>query len=347
MSPIKSFTFLLILISSQALSQNLPEFYSVNNLENVVFLTQDGKYIYTQKNSGSLSITTNFSSQELIKKDEGARFQIYSGEKDQILIEVDQNFYNKFDSKKMYEIYSSKLGDTSVVKRAEGVLPDLHLFDSYLSYFNPIEGSITFKNLINGKDKRIFLNKERTPYFSPLKLMINQDFVVYTDIDNDGYVSLYSTSLLDGKKSLVLKSSLKTLGIEACIFENNLYIGEFPYLERTLQSSITKISLDNNPNFASREVIYHSESSDIGNMICKNNGIYFIKAYQHNKNLNSTQTDIAFYNYKSSQIERISNLGNVLNISTTDGRILTNVLGKIYLVYEDKKLNNKSLRGKN
>src|SRR5690606_4916201 len=105
-------------------------------LENIRFITLDGKYTYYQRDSGSLNLSTNFSASEVLASEAGTEYTLFaSSARKKIAIEVNKNFHNNFSYIKNNDLYTISFGDDKPQKVAEGIFPKLHIDDNFISFF--------------------------------------------------------------------------------------------------------------------------------------------------------------------------------------------------------------------
>ena len=82
------------------------------------------------------------------------------------------------------------------------------------------------------------------------------------------------------------------------------------------------INAQGSTNYALDKTIYRSTDNDIGNMLCQQDKIYFIKTLSENKRMNLKTTDVAEVILKTGAISMKSDLQKVTQIISVDGRVL-------------------------
>lgn len=339
-------SLLTFFLSKTLVAATFPEFMTKQALENIKFISIDGKYTYYQRSTGSLNISTNFSANEVITNPEGTEYKLYtSSARKKILIESDKTYLQHLSAFKNNDIYITGFGDDKAQKVAEGIFPSLHIDDNFISFYKPKERAVVFKNLLLNKEYRIVINKTKNPYFIPMMNMVNRDYALYTDINPDGYSALFSISLLDNALSPIYKSTQIGTRLEMCISGNDLYLGEFPFYDVKTGSTIYKIPLFNNKNYEKKEVVYSTNAADLGNLICEENEIYFIKTIKQDDELFSKTTEVAKLDLKTRKLETLTSLRRVLSIINMDGRILVPSMGKYYVLKGDSDLKTQELQG--
>ena len=134
------------------------------------------------------------------------------------------------------------------------------------------------------------------------------------------------------KSNILYKSSQSGTRLELCQDKGYVAIGEFPYDDIARSSKILQIKLTGSTNLAGYSTIYSSTDSDLGNMICLENSIYFIKTLVHLKKINSKQTEAVKLDLKTSLVNTVTDLGTVTQLLAMDGRILVPFRGDYYVL---------------
>jgi len=317
---------LFILASSYSISTfaKLPELKTKQTLKNIRFISNDGKYTYYQQNNGELQISTNYSNESVLKKKKLTNFYMYSSShRKKLIIESNQNYHTNLNFNSLNELFILNLGETKPIKIGEGTAPKLNNKDTWISYFNNRDKEIIAKNIaLSAQSVKIKLRNELNPFFIPDHFMATPDTLFYTDINDQGYMALLMYSIADKKYTPIFKTKFKGMRIEACLIDDDIYLGEFSYDFMNKGSTIYKIPIYNNAGFKKINNIYSSQLDDLGNMTCTNEEIYFIKTLDYNKELNIKKTEVALLSLKSSEIKIITDLGYVANIVNMDQIIL-------------------------
>lgn len=342
----------ILLVSIFTLSNieaKLPELQTKQALNNIRYLTHDGKFTYYQQHSGELQLSTNYSNSYVMKFERGTSFNILGTlNRKNLVIEVRKNFHKNLNFFKPNEIHIVKFGETKPIKIGEGTAPQLNVNDSWVTYFNPETKEITAKSIMNQKRfYTIKLKNKVNPYFIPQSAMATQDTVFYTDINSKGYMALVMYSFTDKKFTTVYKSNFPGMRLDFCIQNDNLIIGEFTYGSLNRGSTIYDIPLYNNPNFKKINIKYTSELDDVGNLTCSEEDIYFIKTIDYNQKINVKKTEVAKITTKDNKIEIITDLNYVTNIINMDGTILVPFRNKYYVIKGQSVLNKDELKKSN
>jgi len=146
----------LLLICLPVFAAKLPEFMTKQALDNIKFINMDGKFTYYQRESGSLNVSTNFSSSEVLSFERGTEYILSSTPaRKRIGIEVTKDFHQNFSFFKNNELYYVSFGDAKPQKIAEGISLKLHLDDNWASFYRPKERNVVFKNILANKEFRV------------------------------------------------------------------------------------------------------------------------------------------------------------------------------------------------
>ncbi|MEX0798704.1 MAG: hypothetical protein WD025_04640, partial [Bacteriovoracaceae bacterium] len=320
--------------TSPSKSKELPILKAKQALDNIRFISRDGKFTYYQRRSGDLQVSSNYSN-ELVM--EGSKFTEYlvisSNKRKKLLISKDSSFHSQMSHLKTNDIFVTDFGASAPALAASGVNPKLHLEDAFMSYYLPEEKKINIQRLAGEKKTlSIELVNSVNPFYLPQVFMLSPNDVVYSDINSKGHEGLLAYSFLDKKIKPLYKSSYPGSKIEACFEEQNLYVGEFVRGKRQGGSKILKIPLYNNQDFQSFKVLYQSQQGDLGNMVCQDDKIFFIKTLSYNQELNLKETEVASLSLKTGEVEILSNLKYVTQLVDMDGSVMAPYRSQYYIV---------------
>lgn len=330
--------FITILITQPLYSQDSPAKLATKQaIENIRYITKDGKFTYYHNQSGQLLLSSNYSFHILDKDKRNTQYFVSASRAEKkVVIEKIESPHSNLNNNKLNSIFISDLGSKKLNLIGNGVNPKLHLEDTWISYYNPLKKEITLQSLIDKKlIKNIKLLNSINPYFVPAVLIISPTDFMYTDINKNGHEALLSLS--SGSKSIkpVYKSRFAGSRINTCKMNDKIIVGEFPntYLKRTTQ--IVSIEIYNNENYKNFNLIYSSELPDIGNMKCFNKSIYFIKTYNTLEKINFRQTDVVKVELKDSKLSRLTRNKNLTQLFVMANSVLS-PSGKDFLVIEGK-----------
>ena len=117
-------SLLLFLVPTYGLASQiiLPELLAKQAVNNIRFLTKDGKFTYYQKRSGSLIFSTNYKVQEIIKSEIGTTYTLFgSSSRKKIIILQNPNFHNFLSIRAKEKIYIVNYGENVPVEVGMGV----------------------------------------------------------------------------------------------------------------------------------------------------------------------------------------------------------------------------------
>lgn len=339
---------LIIAFVSTVQSAELPQIQTKQALDNIRFISKDGKYTYYQQRSGDLHMSTNYNNSVVMKNDKGTYYTLSSSEsRRKIVIEVIKNYHKSLDYFKLNEIYLLNMGKTDPKMIANGKNPQLHLKDRWLSYFVPRKKEIRLKNIMTKTPElSIKLFNPVNPYFTPQVIMPTPDTVFYTDINKQGYMAIQMYTLSEKKITTVYKAKFAGIRLDFCKLKEELFIGEFSYDGINRGSSILKLKLFNNPGFKKFSTLYQSPLPDIGHLTCSEDDLYFIKTTEYNENINSRKSEAASLALKNNKVKILTELNYVTNIVKMDGTILIPFRHKYYVAHGKSLLNQDALKNK-
>lgn len=310
----------------------LPELLTKQAVNNIRLLTQDGKFTYYQKRSGSLLFSTNYKVQEMLKGEIGTEYNLISSPaRKKIVIVQNQNFHNFYSLRAKLNIFLVDFGESTPREVGSGVSPTLLLDDAWLSYYDPYSKVLNFENTNNLALKfSIKLNNRINPYFVPKVIMADDNTVYYTDLSETGIVGLLEYKRNTSKSEIIFKASAPLIKADICLSGNHLVLGLFGIHFSKQGSSISRAPLPMQ-DFSKRETLYSSELNDLGHLICDfdKDNIAFIKNY------GSTTIpgyDVASLKPSDKTLTPLSELKTISNIINMDGTLLTQEKGKFYIL---------------
>jgi hypothetical protein len=326
---LNNFICFFILTSSFALAT--PKLQTKQAIQNLRYLTGDGTFSYLQQRSGSLIMSTNFSTLTILNKKQNTQYFLHSSEHaKKIIVEVDETFFNQINLLKTNEIYFGEIGKEKLEKIGEGRNPKLQLGDQWLLIYNPLERTIE-NYYLNDKSMKfkLTLANQVNPYFFPEYQLINPETIYYTDINSKGHAALLSYTSSNQEIKTIYKSNDIGRKIEFCIHENDTIVGLFN--SEGIKKMTRMLRFKNNQFDSAPEVIYESPLSDIGNMLCEKEGIYFIKKLRDLPN-NNALTEVALLNLKTKAVKVLTKLDYVSQMVKMDDKILAPLRGDFYVI---------------
>jgi hypothetical protein len=323
---ILSIFFAMSSVVSQVWANDLPLFAAKQTIENIRFMTFDGRFTYSQKRSGALTLSTSFRSEDVLENAPGTNYHITSSmHRKNMVVEVEANWHQELDLTKNHGIYVGSYGGRKFNKIGAGRVPRLHLNDEWLTWFDPKEKAIHVQFLaVPTRHQIIKLGRKHNPYFMPEIVMLNPETVLYTDINDKGFAALLSWNLIDKRMTVVQKSNVSGTRLELCRHGDMIVLGEFSYDDANRGTSIYyKASRAGAPStLGGFNNVYRAAENDLGQMICAQDSVWFIKTMSEDKVFNLRQTEAAHMELPSGKITTKSQLYHVTNIIDMDGRII-------------------------
>ena len=120
-----------------------PKLQTKQAIQSLRYLSKDGSLTYLQQRSGSLIMSTNFSTTSILNKKQNTQYFLStSNDAKKIAVEVDETYFNQINLLKTNEIYVGDIGKNNLVKITDGRFPRLQLGDQWLLVYNPLEKTI-------------------------------------------------------------------------------------------------------------------------------------------------------------------------------------------------------------
>jgi hypothetical protein len=310
----------------------LPELLTKQAVSNIRFLSQDGKFTYYQKRSGSLLFSSNYKVIEMVKGELGAQYTVIaSPSKQKIVVTQSESYHNFYSLRAKEKIFLTNFGDTVLKEVGMGSVPKLHLKDTWLSYYDYYSKILSFEHTTNSAIKfTIKLNNRINPYFLPQVEMSDENTIYYTDLSETGSVGLLEFKRNVGKSQLIFKAPTPMMKAEICLHNNHLVMGLFGLNFSKEGTTISRSTLPVS-DFGKRQSIYSSPVNDIGQLVCNfsETEIIFIKNYGSN---DLASTDLVDLNPETKVLKLLSELKTITSVINMDGTLLALDKGKYYIV---------------
>lgn len=330
-----TFTLILFGLTRAEAKIVLPEMMTKQAINNIRFLTKDGKFTYYQKRSGSLLFSTNYKVQEMLKGEIGTDYNIFATTtRKKIIILQNPNLHNFYSLRAKEKIFIADYGASSAREVGYGISPQLLLNDEWLSYYDPYAKVLNFENTINSALKfSIRLNNHINPYFIPNVVMSDDNTVYYTDLGENGSVGLLEFKRNISKSDIIFKAQSPGMKAEICLLDDKLILGVFGTRIPALGSVISSSELPLK-DFNKRETIYKSDLNDLGHLTCNYDKGRF--SFIRNVGINTNPAfDIVELDLANKKTEPLTELKTVSNIINMDGTLLTQEHGKYFIVKGD------------
>lgn len=341
----RSITRYLLLLAFGSNAADFLELETKQSIDNLRYVSTDGKVTYYQSRSGTLSFSTNYKNTKIIESSKKTQYNLHlSSSKKQVLVEKDDSFHSFMSFNKLKDIYVTKYGSKNADFLAKGVSAKLHLDDTYMSYFLPKAKKINVLNLKTKTTKAFDVLSSLTPYTRPIVEMLSSNEIIYSDSNSNAESALLNYSFVTKKVVPIFKSKFKSSGIDYCLMKDKIILFEKSQNRENQQTNIYIIETLGNENYKSFDLIYSSTLSDLGSLKCLGDEIFFIKSIDYNKQLNTFSTDVAKINIKSKVLKRFESKMNPTQLVLMDELILTTKSGKYFLVQgNNRKLTNDSI----
>lgn len=321
-----------ILTSLSFGKSQLPELATKQTIENIRFLSRDGKYTLYQQNSGSLYLSTNYKVYELIKGVQNSNYSVIgSMARENLLIEQDQSFQRNYSLIKENKIFILKKGENRAIEIGSGRWAKLHLEDKWVSFLKPYEKTITFKQINSGLEFKIKLNYQLNPFFIPEVVMINDNEILYTDLNKDGHSGIIKYNRSQNKFTVFLKVPDINRKIELCRNKDQIFVAEYGLNHSSQKSIIYQIPM-NKLDMGNASIIYESQHNDPGNLICDytEDSIYFVKNLE--KERQRTSYEVVKLQLKDKSYKILSDVIFASHFINMDGNLLLPYLGVYYVL---------------
>jgi hypothetical protein len=317
-------------------------------IDAIRYIDGDGRVAYVRKRPGVLGIVSSFRSEEFVTDTLQSDFLVVATPtKRKVIVEIIKNQHTVFNIMRTNKLMVFNWGETKGKEVGTGMSSRLHLGDEWLSYYQPEKRSLMVRNLITEKEYEIRLNQKANAFFIPEIVMVASDLVVYTDINDQGLAAVLSYNLLTKKSEVLYKATQNGTRMELCQHENYLALGEFPYEGVNRGSKIMQLPVLSTFNLGGFTTLYESSEQDLGNMVCVDDGIFFIKTTNQDTELGIKTTDAVKVNLKNSQLAQKSNIGTATQLINMDGRVLLPHRESFYVLEGEYNLSSETLKAPN
>jgi hypothetical protein len=323
----------LFLVMTHALGAELPRFLTKHSPETLRYISMDGRYAYVTKKPGVLGLVSSFRSTDFLSESNNNNFIVKAtASRGRVVIESIPNSHTEMSLLKNHKIFVVDFGNTVTREVGIGKGAKLHLKDEWITYYDVVERMLHIQNLVTQKKYDIRLSRKANPFFVPEALMISSQTILYTDINESGFSALVSYDLQTQKSNIVYKSTQSATQLELCKNAEYVVFGEFPYDGVVRGSKINTIKLTDSTNLSGFSTIYSSVEQDIGNMICMEKDIYFVKTINQDKVLNYKVTEAVKLNIKSKDLTIKTDLKHVSQLVEMDGRVIIPLRGEFIIL---------------
>lgn len=339
------FIFLFIVMSLLPLAgmaqrrSTLPTLSTKQAINNLRFVSQDGKFTYYQRRSGALLLSSNYKVVEILQGTPGTNYILSATTaRKKILIVQNAHFHDYLSVRHADKIYTVNYGQETPQFIAEGVDPKLHLEDEWISYFSATSRELHLQNISNSVlNFKLKLNNIRNPYFQPYVAMIDGGTVLYTDLNELGIMGLLLFNRKENKSSLIAKVDRADQVFDFCLNDQFLYrlergINDSTFGTRLHQYQKTDLKMENGV------LLYQSSFNDLGQLDChaEANKVYFVKNTAEKPG--DASYEVASITLQTKKVDVLSDLNYATQMINLDGRILIPYRGQYYVIIGDSDL---------
>ncbi len=303
------------------------------DITNLRFISNDGRFSIYQRRSGSLLYSTNYKITEILKGSPGTQFTVMGTmDRKKLIIEERADYFRSFSLRQVSNIYVMNYEGTGLKLFGKGMAARLHLNDTWISFYDPAAKEIQFANIAN--DTLRFFIKINNPfnaYFIPETIMLNESKVLLTDLNEMGHAALLEFDRKDKKFTPLQKVDSSESKIELCLSQTSIFVALIGINSSTNHSMIVQyphehFAIDNG------KIVFESRNNEIGNMICdfSPEKIYLVQMSESSKF--SFSSEIISVDLASKKTNTISDLSNATQILNLDGRLVTPYQGKFYML---------------
>ncbi|MBD65195.1 MAG: hypothetical protein CME62_08310 [Halobacteriovoraceae bacterium] len=335
---------ILLLFISLSGHAKLAELVTKQSVENIRFISSNGKYTYYQTRKGELKVSANYSIKNVFTGKPLDQFFLFGQEGQSKLIMLHRkNPHQTTKLAKNHDLYVTDVGTNEFRKFGEGHAPQLHMSGLLATYTDFETRELVVYNFATANERRIQLAPKHNPYFAPEAVMSNQNFIIYTDINIKGYSAVLLYDLLEKKFETLYKSQENGQQVSLCLNDATLTIGEFPLKDSSSASIITQIDIFDFKNAKKTKVLYTSPLSDIGQLICRKKELYFIKTMVMQEALNTKKTEVAKLNLDTGKLDILTELGDITQIFEFGSLLVSHYKGKYLIIDGEQKATDDSL----
>lgn len=322
----------------------LPVLTTKQDIRNIRFVSSDGKFTYYQRGNGSLQFSTNYSVKEVLKFSPNTQYTVVHGKASKYLVAQANELFNDYLAiRTPQKIHIVKYGTNESRYLADGITINLHLNDEWISYYDPLKKLLVIQNHLNPSIKyQIRLANKINPYFTPEVVMLDEDTVIYTDLNKKGIGGILKYSANAKKIELLYKLTTPLIKLELCEDKSTLYwlqYGLDPIERSTQLRSIQKDNVRTSKTDLSKaKIVYSSSENDIGDIVCdqKKDHIQLIKTFRSNSG--KLTYDAAEIDTSNGKHTKLSDLDFATSLIQMDKKLLVPYQDKFYVLYGEENL---------
>ena len=127
--------------------QKLQEIETKQVFSNLRYISKSGKVTIYQNENGDLSLSKNYKINIIHKSEKYTKYDVIEGTKNFLLILKDDTYYSHINPAKPKKIYILDLETQELKKIGEGLIPQFHLEDTWISFYRPSSKTLVYKKL--------------------------------------------------------------------------------------------------------------------------------------------------------------------------------------------------------
>lgn len=297
-------------------------------LENIRFISNDGDITYFQKNSGSLYVSKSYSTKQIFQDIKFTQYSVISSpSKKKVVISKDKNYFSELNLKKENDLFVADYGTINTSQIGRGTQPELHLDDTWVSFYSEDKNHLFFQSLLIPQKKyTIPTTASPNSFFQFSRVMIEESMIIYTDETNDKFSQVILIYPQTNQKQVLYQSSFQGASLSLCRDQNYIVISEFSKNDINKGSSIMVANTKESPALKKINTVYNSKSNDLGQSLCLDGKIYFLKSSGEKRIF--PKQDLFSIDLKTSTITRHTKNRNLQSLFAMDKRIITVIPGE-------------------
>lgn len=330
---IKILTLLIYALGAEEEETGLPQLITKQDINNIRFISDDGRFTYYQRRSGDLLLSTNYSVDAIVQNPPNTQYRVHAPhDTNNIVIEAKSNYHSNLNLRASNQIYTSTRGSKNSNKVGEGQNVQLHFGGSWYSFYSASERKIFFQNFSsNALRFNIEMQNRINPYFIPRVEMLNDSTVVYTDIGTRGNQAVIKLNRGNNEAEVLLQASSPNQQIDICLLNNQLIIQEIGTMDSNNGSLIHRIPT-NNLSIDNSETFYQSRHNDLGSLTCDQEGdlVYFVINTQEKTGRRTSE--VAKINPLNGEVSIETQLNFVTQLIQMDKSLLIPLRDEVYVL---------------
>ncbi len=320
-------TKLLLITTSFSSFSNIKLLDVKFNLNNLKSFQLDPIITYQQNNKGSLQVTKNTKTKDIIKsKNDDVHFLVKLSHGNKVGVERINNYISELRFDKKNDLYFTLLGSKEVEKIGKGKNLKVHLNAEYFSFFEPSAKKIIVKKRSNQLEYSIRINNIWNPYFQPSVALDDSLNLYFTEYSAKGSLQIISYNLKSKKKKLIKKLKSINKKFNICFIEDKQKILIMEYELDFLTKTKSLIYDLYNTKY------YETDYKLTGALECTEKGFYFIK--EKNKNLarGEQRFELLEYQFNNSSLNTLKKSNFLPSLFKQNNKVFVQIEKNIFEV---------------